>query len=403
MPPSWQKGASLTSWAPNEYGSRAADASLDALRATRSDSVAVVPTWYMPNRMSPVIAPDPSRTPADAGVMHAMRAAKARGFRVVMKPHVDVADGTWRGYLQPTDVSGWFASYRVFMEHYADMAQRAHADILVVGTEYESMTRHSLAWRELIADLRAHFSGELTYAANRLEEAEPIDFWDALDFVGVDAYMPLATNDPNPSVAALVHAWHRRGYVDRLRTLARRWRRPILFTEIGYYPHDGTAIEPNKVRWDWPVDAQPQTRAYEAFYEAFSDKPWVAGVYWWDWPAEPPAQSTSDYTPRGKPAQRVIEKWNRPPMLTLSVRQRASVVVLRGAAKRAGACPAVVRVRMERSLRRVWQTVGTPSARLRGGRFQLSVRLSSGRYRASARLTGGCARVTSGSHVFARH
>ena len=379
------------------------DASLDALRATRSDSVAIVPTWYMANRVWPVIAPDPSGTPADAGVLHAMRAAKARGFRVVMKPHVDVLDGSWRGDIEPTDVPGWFASYRVFMEHYADMAQRAHADILVVGTEYESMTRYSLAWRELIADLRARFSGELTYAANRLQEAEPIDFWNALDFVGVDAYMPLAAHDPNPSVAALVHAWYHRGYVHRLQALARRWRRPILFTEIGYYPRDGTAIEPNKVRWDWPLDARPQARAYEAFYEVFSAKPWVAGVYWWDWPANPPAGSSGDYTPRGEPAQRVIEKWNRPPTLTLGVRQRAGVVVLRGVAKRAGACPALVRIRIERSLRSGWQAVSTPSARLRHGRFQLSVRLSSGRYRASAQLTGGCARVRSGAHVFTRH
>ena len=405
VPASWQKGASLTSWARDEYGSPAADVSLDALRATRSDSVAIVPTWYMPDPTSPVIAPHPTQTPSDAGVLHALLAAKARGFRVVMKPHVDVVDGTWRGYIQPADVAAWFASYRIFMEHYADMAQQAHADILVVGTEYESMTQYSLAWRELITDLRTHFSGKLTYGANRLEEAERIDFWDALDYVGVDAYMPLSQNNPNPSVAALVKAWTNLGYVDRLHALADRWHRSILFTEIGYYPHDGTAIEPYKVRWDWPVDVVPQARAYEAFYEVFNSKPWVAGVYWWDWPADPPANWTTDYTPRGTLAQRVIERWNAPVLtaLTLGLDQHQDAVVLRGAAYRASRCPALVHLRIDRSVSKGWHLVRAPNAHLKHGRFRWVARLKPGRYRASARLTGRCARITARPHVFARH
>ena len=47
-------------------------------------------------------------------------------------------------------------------------------------------------WREIISGIRESFDGELTYSSNWYDEYENITFWDALDYIGVQAYFPLA-------------------------------------------------------------------------------------------------------------------------------------------------------------------------------------------------------------------
>ncbi len=41
----------------------------------------------------------------------------------MLKPHVDVKDGSWRGTIRPSDTAAWFSSYDVFLTRYARMAQ----------------------------------------------------------------------------------------------------------------------------------------------------------------------------------------------------------------------------------------------------------------------------------------
>jgi hypothetical protein len=154
------------------------------------------------------------------------------------------------------------------------LARTSGARLVVIGTKLMSMSRHTAQWRELVARVRAPFPGRVTFAANQLAGASKIAFWDALDYVGIDAYMPLAANNPNPTVDELVRAWTefrdetgvRHHYLDQIGALQRRTRKPVLFTELGYRSGLGTAARP----WDWDsslVAAQePQARAYEAAF-----------------------------------------------------------------------------------------------------------------------------------------
>ena len=55
-----------------------------------------------------------------------------------------------------------------------------------------------------------------------------------------------------------------------------------------------------------------QAAAYEAFFRAAWDLPWVAGAYWWKWfPNHERAGGDDDagFTPQNKPAQQVIGQW----------------------------------------------------------------------------------------------
>jgi len=313
----WQRGVAVRAWSPSEFSSSASDEALRALKKTGSTTAVFIVPWYMADPTSTALGRGPE-TPTDSSLRHAIATAKRLRLAVVLKPHVEVLDGTFRGAIEPTSVSAWFVAYRAFVHHYANLARTSRARLFVVGTELTSMSRYSAEWRKVIAGTRARFPGRLTFAANHLAGARQIEFWDALDYVGIDAYMPLATADPNPTVEALVAAWNQftdehgvtHRYVDEIATLRRQTGRPVLFTELGYRSAPGTAARP----WEWTSSQagaqEPQARAYEAAFRVWSKVSWLHGIYWWDWHAGAFDPTDSGYNPRGKLAEGVLRRWH---------------------------------------------------------------------------------------------
>lgn len=253
----------------------------------------------------------------DEGLIRTTRLAAQRGIRTMLKPHVWVGHGAFRGDIRMAsdeDWDGWFASYERFILHYAKLASAEGIDALCIGTELRhAAIDHPERWRALIRDVREIYDGELTYAANWYEEFESIEFWDELDFIGIQAYFPLSQTD-RPSVEELVEGWQR--HLSSIRRVQARFNKRVVFTEIGYRSEPDAAIEP----WRWPrrvaiadeVDFQTQARCYEAFFRVFWNRPWFAGAYFWKW--YPNHRRTGgmreiDFTPQNKPAQEVLARW----------------------------------------------------------------------------------------------
>jgi hypothetical protein len=90
-----------------------------------------------------------------------------------------------------------------------------------------------------------------------------------------------------------------------------RYGRKILFTEAGYTSQEGTTTRPNDWMLGTPPNESEQAAAYQALLATFSDEPWWEGVYWWVWNALPDDGSdhATNYSPRGKAAERVIRDW----------------------------------------------------------------------------------------------
>lgn len=305
----WQRGINLNTYTPSAYS--ASDASLSRAVSDGNDSAEIVTTWYSADPNSSTIAPDPARTPSDASILHAMQAARALGMRVVLKPHVNINTGSWRGGIHPLDTAAWFASYQAFIDHYAELATQGGADMLVVGDELKSMSGWGYAsqWQSIIDSIRQRFSGKLTYAAN-YDEYKYVSFWDRLDYIGVDAYFSLASAS-DPTVASLLSAWTSKGYVADLARASSLTGKPVLFTEIGYRSEPDTASHPAVWSTLPAYDMAAQANAYTAAFQAFAGKPWFAGMYWWNWPATLPANGwNSDYPPIMKPAETVMSTFN---------------------------------------------------------------------------------------------
>lgn len=253
--------------------------------------------------------PSSSGTASDDDLIRVAAQAHSLGMRVVLKPHIEVADGSFRGQIRPGSPATWFATYTVMVERYAALAQQLGAETLVVGTELSSMSGYEQDWRRVIAAARARFAGKLTFAANWVAGARLVGFWDALDFIGVDAYMPLApTHAPNPSVKELQAAWQ--PYVRQLDELRRTYRKPVLFTELGYQSLLGTARRPAGLG-NGDVSQAAQARAYEAAFRVWSKVDWFRGIWWWDWSAEGLNASVDDgsFRPAGKQAENVLRRF----------------------------------------------------------------------------------------------
>jgi hypothetical protein len=200
----------------------------------------------------------------------------------------------------------WFEEYEAYILPYARDAQQAGADMFSIGRELDSsVIEREADWRRLIAKVRVEFDGPLTYSAN-FDSWEGIGFWDALDFIGLSAYFPLA-EDADATVREMQAGWGRA--LPSLEAASRRWDRRVLFTEVGF------PAVPSAARAPWKeekvaADVWLQARCYEATLRALAERPWIEGAFFWLWErsSKPPFRDPS-HTIVGKPATFTMARW----------------------------------------------------------------------------------------------
>ena len=118
-----------------------------------------------------------------------------------------------------------------------------------------------------------------------------------MDYIGLDNYYPLPDN------------YDYSGIVRKIETVQQKYQKPVLFTEAGFASVENAHQEP----WAEPrrdVSLEEQTRCYRALLEAFYDKPWFMGVYWWKVDTDGFGGPTDrSLTPWRKPAMGLVKSW----------------------------------------------------------------------------------------------
>jgi len=317
----FQKGMSYTTYAfknrSDQYESLESDESLESMRRVGIEWVALNVVWYQDDFTSTTIYPDYEEySPTDESVIHAINKCHALNMGVMLKPKIDCKTG-WSAYIEPS--SDWFGNYTSFIVHFAEMAEECNVEMLCIGTELNRTVSCEQEWRNIVSSVRQHYSGLLTYAADWWEEYnKSVTWWDALDYVGIDAYFPLS-DKADPTINEMKTTWE--SIADYLDSFHTKVEKPIIFTEIGYQAVDGTNIEPwNYTRMFDPkfeLDLQEQADCYEAVFQTLCNKTWFKGMFWWYWQTDPnPTDPTKnatlalrDYTPQNKPAQGVLTHW----------------------------------------------------------------------------------------------
>ncbi len=305
---SLQRGMNLVVEQTGLYSLSALESDWQQMRALGVQWVAVVVIWYQADEQATEITPDPQRSLDDETLVRLLRRLRERGFRIFLRPMVDLQNGRWRGEIALTsedEWNTWFQSYERFLLHYARLAAQEDAALFSVGVELEQTMLREHQWRELIARVRTAYRGALTYSAN-WDGFELVPFWDALDYVGIDAYFDLDLS-PEPTLDDLLTAWQ--PWVRHLEEFAAQVQKPIVFTEIGVRSVQGASRHP----WDWhyeaPISLQEQANYYEAVFRVFWGRPWLAGFYFWAWVPGREGPSDASYTPAGKPAASILKHW----------------------------------------------------------------------------------------------
>ena len=323
-------------------------AAMSQIVATGANTVTIIPNFFQTDKFSNATGlrlgdpanPWDNESDTFEQVQQSILQAKAQGLKVVLKPHLETENRVWRAELAPSDPKAWFDSYKATMVEYAKAAQAAGADMICVGTEMNSMIdptkvcsdgkAYTQKWAEIIDAVRAVYSGKVTYAAT-YDTVMKVGFWDKVDFIGVDAYIPSSTvNDP--TVDQIVDAWVKphfnpwirdtlhggKSVVDYYKALSEQYGKQVIFTEVGYKSMDGANKDPGVFGGSGTYDPQEQVDAYTALYKVMENYggQWLGGAFLWSYysfanPMDPQSEGGAevpwtDYTTQHKPANDVV-------------------------------------------------------------------------------------------------
>ncbi len=249
----------------------------------------------------------------------------------------------------------WFDNYTDFAVHYAQMSQQNHLPYFIIGSDLTAVAydtqatnvkadpqgidhgvpgepctnglgRRDCEWRHVVHAIRqpsysslathqsengASYSGKLIYEADwsstagqpnngaSQPEYTSVTWWDAIDFIGVDAEFPLTANGSDVDVTDLENAWNglktpyglggAGNIFSNLENISSKFQRQIIFTTAGYASASGANTgQPNGSA----PDQQEQLLDMQALLETFQGLPWWAGVFWYaDYPVQRSAQS----------------------------------------------------------------------------------------------------------------
>ena len=280
---------------------------MDEIADVGADTVLLVLDARQENGTSSHIYLDMRMTPTPEQLSLLIDHAKNRKLRVILMPIVllDNPKGNeWRGTLKPDSWDDWFDSYRDMMTQFSWIAQGHGVDVLVVGSELVSAEPKVDQWTKTIAKIRESYKGNLTYSAN-WDHYTSVPFWDQLDLIGMNSYYKLG-DDHNVTEPEIEKRW--REIQGNILNFQKKTAKPVLFLEAGWCSLQNSASEPwDYTQSDLPADNDLQKRLYDAFFNVWYGNPQLGGFMMWDWtPGDPEEKG---YTPKGKPAEKVLREW----------------------------------------------------------------------------------------------
>ncbi len=297
----------------------------EAAKAIGSNWLVFNPTWTFTRLNQPVLELVAGQDAMWSDVLAEVNQSHEQGFKVALQPRPNydpaaipecdedpcptLEEGWWmkgtRDY--PWWVS-WFEQYRKFILHHADLAAKSGAEALILGGEWltpalpngvlvDGMTSGvpldaEQRWRDLIAEVRSHYSGLLLWSLPYREGQTAPAFLDLFDQIYVHIY----TLASDPSTALPTQ--------DELDTQAAR----LLDEKLAVF--NTTYNKPVILGLSSPSDPDMaiQLSYYQALLNAINTRTWVAGIISRNY--YPPA-AVQDLTPsvHGKLAEALLAYW----------------------------------------------------------------------------------------------
>ena len=266
-------------------------------------------TWHSTNIFS-----DHLRTPSDHDIEAFVKKAHDSGVKVCLKPMVHSQDNVWRAFItfpshNMDDVDAywkpWFESYKNFILHYAELAQKLGVEMFCIGCEMLGSEHREKDWRYIISEVRRVYTGIVVYNTNHDHE-DTQGWFDSLDYIGTSAYYPVGA--ANNSYKNMVMEWTKIRY--RLDAIAESRGKQFIFMEIGCRSVEGGSAHPWDFNYDLPYSEEEQLNFYSSCMEVFYNDPYFAGVFWWDWPTYLPEAVGKDFYIHNKQTETWLRDFN---------------------------------------------------------------------------------------------
>jgi hypothetical protein len=248
--------------------------------------VALMPFGFIQNLNNPNLAYNANRQwwgEKLEGVKEAAKVFKQKNVKSMLKPQIWVRGGSFTGNIKMNSETDWQlfeTKYESFILAYAKVAAEEGIEMFCIGTELNGfVVSRPVYWRNLILKIRKIYKGKLTYAANWDTYQNP-EFWEQLDFIGIDAYFPLS-DKKTPSVNELIQAWA--PIKKEIHNFSSKKRKPIIFTEFGYRSIDYTARKPWDSNFDGGFNIEAQQNSLNAIFDSFWMEDWFQGGFLWKW------------------------------------------------------------------------------------------------------------------------
>jgi hypothetical protein len=310
------------------FGDDLAKLSLERLRATGANWVAIIVTEYLRNRDDTEINPCYPyclpKTPNDyytfktetlLDLTTIINYAKEIGLQVLLKPHLDFVDedtSVWRGdikYHKEGDWRKFFKSYETFILKYANLAKDLNVEMFSIGCETQGITHRTNNWNKIIDLVHDVYPGPLTYSANHSGEEVRIEWWGHkwINYIGVDAYYITGTEKHDHS-ENMEQNYH--NTLKSLKKLSETYDKPIIIAEIGFCS-GSCHIRDREKRVADANDIHRQRNHYAKFMEIFMNQSFIKGIFWWAWNSDPYYGGNEDVciSPQYKEAEIVLNRF----------------------------------------------------------------------------------------------
>jgi hypothetical protein len=268
------------------------------------------------------------------------------GIKVLFKPCLTPLDGSWMGMVkfpnadQLKQISGvdndywgrWFHSFTEAEKYFADFAERAGIDAMIIGAEYWGTEGQNDYWSRVIEEVRNLYHGPITYEFTcDSRKAYDLKWMNSLDFLSYSYYPPAcasnvdgplnpmsnpgAKDNPSKTVEEMMDYLESRKA--RIQTISQRFNNlPIAFTEYGVRSAHGCIMQPYNFLWETYYDGEEQANFMEASFRTFWGLPEWMGLFWWKWDEtqnrphyHTDPRGDMGFTIQGKPAEAVMQKW----------------------------------------------------------------------------------------------
>ncbi|MEK3887921.1 glycoside hydrolase family 113 [Bacillus sp. FSL K6-3431] len=218
--------------------------------------------------------------PEDEEFVSLIEYARSLDLKVIMKPTVNVRNGTWRAHINFFDLDvpcepkwyEWFKSYTDYQLHYAKIAEETKCEMMIVGCEMVQTERRDYEWRQLCKAVKEVYTGPITYNTDKYQEGN-VKWWDAVDIISSSGYYPIY--------------------------------------EAGCPSRTDSSFIPNDWGHEGSVNMEEQNEFYKMMFEKTKERTWVKGFGLWDWSAflydENDAPQNDGYDVFGKPAEKTIK------------------------------------------------------------------------------------------------